>query len=103
MTSSFPYLVSINNKRVYDVIKGVENLQNHAAKVRSFVNLRPLKAEFDAFELIRSCNVVQPSKEPCPYGIWLAIVSRRSIFVVQKRVSSQQRHLFAIGRELKAA
>ena len=70
--------------------------------MRSFVNLRPLKAEFIGFRYIDSCSVVQPSKERCPHGIWLTTAARRSIFVVKKRVSSQHRHLFATGRVIKA-
>ena len=71
--------------------------------MRSFVNLRPLKAEFSGFRYIDSCSVVQPSKERCPHGIWLITAARRSIFVVKKRVSSQHRHLFATGRVIKAS
>ena len=70
--------------------------------MRSFVNLRPLKAEFIGFRYIDSCSVVQPSKERCPHGIWLTTAARRSIFVVKKRVSSQHRHLVATGRVIKA-
>ena len=74
----------------------------HVIKLRSFVNLRPLKADFSDFGFIASCSVVQPSKERSPHEIWLTTAARRSIFVVKKRVSSQHRHLFATGRVIKA-
>ena len=52
-----------NNKRVCDVIKTGDKMQNHAVKLRSFVNLRPLKAEFEGFCFMTRWKVVQPSKE----------------------------------------
>ena len=91
-----------HNKRVYDVINLSKSCQVHVIKLRSFVNLRPLKADFSDFGFIASCSVVQPSKERSPHEIWLTTAARRSIFVVKKRVSSQHRHLFATGRVIKA-
>ena len=94
--------ISKYNKRVYDVINLSKSCQVHVIKLRSFVNLRPLKADFSDFGFIASCSVVQPSKERSPHEIWLTTAARRSIFVVKKRVSSQHRHLFATGRVIKA-
>ena len=91
-----------HNKRVYDVINLSKSCQVHVIKLRSFVNLRPLKADFSDFGCIASCSVVQPSKERCPHGIWLTTAARRSIFVVKKRVPKQQHHLVATGRVIKA-